>query len=190
MHTSQALPRLHPLVAGAAASVLLVSLLGAAAITGILPTSHGTSPQLQAQAAAAPAATKSTDSEPPKNEADTLASETPRKKSSSVRQANHIHRHSPSYAASSAQPVYPAATPPLAQAPTQPTQPAQVMQPAPIPQPVQEPKPTTGIGIATGAVIGGLLGNQIGGGSGRKLATIAGVIGGGYVGNEIEKRAR
>lgn len=47
-----------------------------------------------------------------------------------------------------------------------------------------------GIGIATGAVVGGLLGNQIGGGNGRTLATVAGAVGGGYAGNVIEKRAR
>ena len=33
---------------------------------------------------------------------------------------------------------------------------------------------------------GGLLGNQIGGGSGRQLATIAGAIGGAVTGNQIE----
>jgi outer membrane lipoprotein SlyB len=47
-----------------------------------------------------------------------------------------------------------------------------------------------GLGIATGAVVGGLLGNQIGGGNGRTLATVAGAVGGGYAGNVIEKRAR
>jgi outer membrane lipoprotein SlyB len=47
-----------------------------------------------------------------------------------------------------------------------------------------------GVGIVGGAVIGGLLGNQVGGGAGRKVATVAGAVGGGYAGNEIEKRAR
>jgi len=47
-----------------------------------------------------------------------------------------------------------------------------------------------GLGIAAGAVVGGLLGNQVGGGNGRKLATVAGAVGGGYAGNEVEKRAR
>jgi outer membrane lipoprotein SlyB len=37
-------------------------------------------------------------------------------------------------------------------------------------------------------VAGGLLGNQIGGGSGKKIATVAGVVGGGLAGHEIEKR--
>jgi outer membrane lipoprotein SlyB len=48
----------------------------------------------------------------------------------------------------------------------------------------------SGLGIAAGAVIGGLLGNQVGDGSGQKLATIAGAVGGGFAGNEVEKRTR
>src|SRR4051812_16014633 len=35
--------RIHPLMAAAAVSVMLVSLVGVAAITGVLPTSHGSS---------------------------------------------------------------------------------------------------------------------------------------------------
>lgn len=42
------------------------------------------------------------------------------------------------------------------------------------------------IGTAIGAVAGGLLGNQIGGGRGKTLATVAGAVGGGYAGNRIE----
>jgi outer membrane lipoprotein SlyB len=44
----------------------------------------------------------------------------------------------------------------------------------------------SGVGAAGGAVVGGLLGNQIGGGHGRQLATIAGAIGGAVAGNQIE----
>ena len=40
-------------------------------------------------------------------------------------------------------------------------------------------------GTAIGAVVGGLLGNQIGGGSGRSAATVLGAIGGGIAGNRI-----
>lgn len=47
-----------------------------------------------------------------------------------------------------------------------------------------------GIGVAAGALIGGLLGNQVGGGNGKTLATIAGAVGGGYTGNEVEKQTR
>jgi outer membrane lipoprotein SlyB len=44
-------------------------------------------------------------------------------------------------------------------------------------------------GIVGGAVIGGLLGNQIGKGNGRALATAGGAVAGGYAGNEIQKNA-
>jgi outer membrane lipoprotein SlyB len=44
----------------------------------------------------------------------------------------------------------------------------------------------SGLGAAGGAVIGGLLGNQIGGGTGRQLATVAGAVGGAVVGNQVE----
>jgi outer membrane lipoprotein SlyB len=48
----------------------------------------------------------------------------------------------------------------------------------------------SGLGVVGGAVVGGLLGNQVGNGRGKDLATIAGVVGGGYAGNEVEKRSR
>ena len=43
-------------------------------------------------------------------------------------------------------------------------------------------------GIVGGAVVGGLLGNQVGGGSGKTLATVGGAVAGGYVGNEVQKK--
>jgi outer membrane lipoprotein SlyB len=39
-------------------------------------------------------------------------------------------------------------------------------------------------------VVGGLLGNQVGGGTGRGLATAAGVVGGAVVGTQVEQRNR
>ncbi len=41
-----------------------------------------------------------------------------------------------------------------------------------------------------GGVVGGLLGHQVGGGNGRKAMTVIGAVGGGFAGNEIEKRTR
>jgi outer membrane lipoprotein SlyB len=46
------------------------------------------------------------------------------------------------------------------------------------------------LGTAAGAVVGGLLGNQVGSGSGRKVATVAGAVGGAMVGNNIERNQR
>ena len=38
-----------------------------------------------------------------------------------------------------------------------------------------------------GAVVGGVLGKQVGGGSGKKLATVAGAAAGGYAGNKVQE---
>lgn len=42
-------------------------------------------------------------------------------------------------------------------------------------------------GTAVGAVVGGLLGNQVGGGNGKKIATVAGAVAGGYAGNKVQE---
>ncbi len=41
-------------------------------------------------------------------------------------------------------------------------------------------------GTAAGAGIGGLVGNQIGSGSGRKLATVGGAVAGGAIGRNVQ----
>jgi len=46
----------------------------------------------------------------------------------------------------------------------------------------------SGLGAIGGAVVGGLLGHQLGGGTGKKIATVGGAVAGGMAGNEIEKR--
>jgi outer membrane lipoprotein SlyB len=48
----------------------------------------------------------------------------------------------------------------------------------------------SGLGAAGGAVVGGLLGNQVGGGHGKEAMTVVGAIGGAFAGNQIEKQAK
>jgi outer membrane lipoprotein SlyB len=48
----------------------------------------------------------------------------------------------------------------------------------------------SGIGGVGGAVVGGLLGNQVGGGRGQDVMTVVGAVGGALAGNEIEKRVK
>ena len=43
------------------------------------------------------------------------------------------------------------------------------------------------LGTLAGAVVGGVIGHQVGGGSGREIATVAGAAAGGYGGNRLEK---
>lgn len=46
--------------------------------------------------------------------------------------------------------------------------------------------PKSGAGFAMGALAGGALGNAVGNGGGRALATFIGIVGGGVLGNQIE----
>jgi outer membrane lipoprotein SlyB len=55
---------------------------------------------------------------------------------------------------------------------------------------VQTASRPTGAGAVLGAVIGGVVGNRFGAGSGRALATGAGIVGGAVAGNAIEGRTR
>lgn len=46
------------------------------------------------------------------------------------------------------------------------------------------------LGMIAGGAAGALLGRQVGGGSGRDIATIAGAVGGAYAGKKLEERAK
>lgn len=54
--------------------------------------------------------------------------------------------------------------------------------------PIEREGNTTGIGAVVGAVVGGVAGRQVGGGTGRDIATVAGAVAGGVAGNEVEQR--
>lgn len=56
--------------------------------------------------------------------------------------------------------------------------------------PIQREAKASGVGAVAGAVVGGLVGNQFGGGDGKTLATIAGMVGGGWAGNTVEKKMK
>lgn len=53
---------------------------------------------------------------------------------------------------------------------------------------VREQKGTNNaLGMLGGGVAGALLGNQVGGGTGKKIATVAGAIGGAYAGKQVQE---
>lgn len=56
--------------------------------------------------------------------------------------------------------------------------------------PIQREAAGSGVGVVAGAVLGGLLGNQVGGGDGKTIATVIGALGGGWAGNTVEKRMK
>lgn len=160
---------LHPLILAAAVAVLLFCGVGTAALMGWLPTSDS-------------------------REAQPLSS------AASSEQLASLQAIAP-----------PVSAQPLA------AQPAPAPTPRPQPQPEPEPQYVaaapapkvcnncgvieaihevntrasgSGVGAAGGAVVGGLLGNQVGGGHGKQLATVLGAVGGAVAGNQIEGSVR
>lgn len=173
MEMNQPSNRIHPLMAGAAVSVMLVSLLGIAALTGVLPNSNAT----VTAAPTAPIAAQAPAPTPiaaPARQAVLQVAAAPAVRHEGVKHKAVVRHHPVQHAQAQSSQQY--SRPPVYQ------QPAPVyQQPAPVAQ-------NSPIGIGIGAVVGGLLGNQVGGGNGKTLATVAGAVGGGYLGNEIAKR--
>jgi outer membrane lipoprotein SlyB len=163
METPKTTSRIHPLVAAAAVGVLVVSLVGVAAMTGMLPNSSANKQsvaELNAAADQKAADAKAADEQAAKarEEARIAANKAAAKeRDNRVAQAPAVCHNCGRV--ESVRTVQSAAKP-------------------------------SGVGVVGGAVVGGLLGNQVGGGTGRTLATVAGAVGGGYAGNEIEKRTR
>ena len=225
METTARLNRIHPLMAAAAASVVIVSLTGAAAITGLLPSSKSAPDAQAALAAASPYGMQQPGMVPMTNAQGQLVMVPAAAVQGQMATPLAAAQVTPQMAMQLA--AGPQMAMPLAAQPVAYLQPA--AQPAPVvvkevikEKPVvrvvektrvvhhhhtakatrasepryyaQQPAPARAqpnyVGIGTGAVIGGLIGNQVGGGNGKKLATVAGIIGGGYLGNEIANRNR
>ncbi len=191
--------RIHPLVAAAAVAVMLVSLVGVAAITGIIPTSHSSAaPAATAPAAATLAPTASAEAKTAADHVVNLPANpvTAPTTHGPAAQAPHA---APTTHGPAAQAPHAAKTAPPQQHTAQHSEPGYVAQAPKIcdncgsvesVQAIQQAAQPSGLGVVAGAVLGGVLGNQVGGGNGKTLATVAGAVGGGYAGNEVEKRTR
>ena len=185
--SSTSFVKMHPLVAAAAASVIVVSLVGTAAIMDWLPTSK--SKEAPEMSAAAPTAAAPAESAAPANAAAPApaAAKAPTSQTSETHKKTAHRAAAPQPAPMPAQAAAPQqAMPPVAQAPAVCNSCGKVEGV----RTVEVAAKPSGVGVVAGAVVGGLLGNQVGGGSGKTLATVAGAVGGGYAGNEIEKRTR
>ena len=181
--------RIHPLMAVAAFSLTLVSLVGAASILGLLPNSqakNGVPTELSAATMPAPQIGA------PIGQPLTAQSQQPQLQPQQLQQQPQLQPQ------------------PQPQIQPQPVQQPRVVEHRTVvhhtyaparqssrddsPQrvvqaPVQQAAPqNSAVGIGLGAVVGGLIGNQVGGGRGKTIATIAGAMGGAYAGNEIAKR--
>ncbi|MBY0266712.1 MAG: glycine zipper 2TM domain-containing protein [Burkholderiales bacterium] len=159
--------KLNPLIVLAAVSVTLFSLLGIAAITGVLPTSFSKSSESALQNETASTAS-------PKSDSKTASA--PAKPAAKTESANKV-----------------ASAPAPATAAREPAKAAPVCNNCGVVSEVRAIKQKgegSGLGAIAGGVVGGLLGNQVGGGSGQKIATVAGAAGGAYAGHQIEKNVK
>ncbi|WP_025916362.1 glycine zipper 2TM domain-containing protein [Herminiimonas sp. CN] len=191
MENPQTSGKIHPLVAGAAVSVMLLSLVGVAAMTGLLPNSNSTTAPVAVLASSAPT--------PATDKISTLAPTTEAKQfvasggSDPASAAPSQSRHKPVHKSEYKQAYRPA--PDYSEnAYAPPAQAAVCGNCGTIEsvRSIQQAAPQNGVGIGAvaGAVLGGVLGHQVGGGNGRNLATVAGAVGGGFAGNEVERRTR
>lgn len=200
MESIKTTARIHPLMAAAAVSVIVVSLAGAAAITGILPSSHG-APEPSAGGTPLAATQAQAQAQAPLPGVPAYGAQTQQPVQAAYAQPQPAGYAQPALAA--AQPA-PAPAPVviektvIKEVPAKPAHPVRhhtsyaqndaprYYEPAPRPAPAQP----NYMAIGTGAVVGGLIGNQVGNGRGRTLATVAGVIGGGLLGNQIANQNR
>jgi outer membrane lipoprotein SlyB len=185
--------RIHPLMAAAAVSVMLASLIGIAAITGVLPNSHSTTAPLAATtltgtntAANATPTVATAPEDVPHTLAESATKEPTKSAAAPAAIGPQVEHKSPA-----PKPVH--RSTPRASAPVTVAKAQQICESCGTVESVravQQAAKPSGLGVVAGAVLGGVLGNQVGNGNGRTLATVAGAVGGGYAGNEVEKRTR
>ncbi|WBS01697.1 glycine zipper 2TM domain-containing protein [Pseudoduganella sp. SL102] len=191
--------RIHPLFAAAAVSVIALSATGIAALTGVLPSSKA-EPAAQIlpaglaaqQAIGAPQAVGTQQLAAAQPAAQQLAPQALQQPALAPEPAPAVRQPAAPERVVVREIVYrePAPRKVVHKAPVRSEAPQQQQQPVYAAAPVAlESKPNY-VAIGTGAVVGGLIGNQIGDGNGKKLATLAGIIGGGYAGNEIANRGK
>jgi hypothetical protein len=179
--------RNHPLAIAAAASVIVVSLVGTAAILGWLPSSNSTT--LQSATATAPLPVQQPIALTAAPVAAPLQVNATRFQTADGRTFEEVNPAEPRVVPQAIDKPAPVAHRKVVHhaAQTSESQPQYAQQP-PAASPhtvgnyVSDMSP---VGTGIGAVAGGVLGNQVGGGNGKKLATVAGVLLGGYVGNEV-----
>ncbi len=170
---------LHPLLMAAAASVIVFSAVGVAAITGLIPSSKGSvKEQAPVAAAEAPAPAPAPEAVAPAVEPQSAPAAKPVKK--------HIAKaHKPTHVAAVETPAMTPPPPAVAQAPVA-AQPVGLLGTVQSVREVTEDGKANGIGAAAGGAVGGVLGHQLSHDS--KLVTLVGAAAGAFIGNEAQKR--
>jgi len=168
---AQAARQTHPLIIIAAIAITLFSLVGIGAVLGWIPTSVGNPGAASAPVALAPEqpATQPEEAKPERKP-------TAKPKPKPLAKSEPLH-----------EPARAAVPPPP------PVVVAAICRECAVIEEVREVEKAgqaSGAGAVGGAVVGGVIGHQMGGGRGKDVATVLGVIGGGLAGNAIEKNAK
>lgn len=179
-------PRLHPALLIAAIAVTLFAIVGIGVLTGLIPTRPSEPATTQAPTPQAVAPQAATQSVPQP----AVQSETPAPRHATAKAARPpAERPAPVRDTSRSQPLPPpsdlAATPPPP--PAAPTPICRECGTIESVREVVQQGEGSGVGAVAGGVIGGVVGNQVGGGRGKDLATLAGIVGGAVAGHQIEK---
>lgn len=162
----------NPVIYIAAVSVIVFSAIGVGVMTGLIPSGMSTPAPAVPVAAVPPAPVVAPVAAPAEVKPVAKAAPTPAKPK--LASANHTH-------VADAKNEY--------KAPPAPVICANCGVIASI-NAVEQAGEGSGLGAIAGGVLGGVLGNQVGGGSGKKVATVAGVAGGAYAGHQIEKSTK
>ncbi len=168
---AQAARQTHPLIIIAAIAITLFSLVGIGAVLGWIPTSVGNPGAASAPVALAP---EQPAAQPEEAKPERKPAVKPKPKP--VAKSEPLH-----------EPARAAVPPPP------PVVVAAICRECAVIEEVREVEKAgqaSGAGAVGGAVVGGVIGHQMGGGRGKDVATVLGVIGGGLAGNAIEKNAK
>lgn len=168
--------KINPLVAIAAVSVTVFSLVGIGIMTGLVPSSFSKNSESTLQTGAVDTKAANAVAEPAS--ANTAVSAPSKPKAP----ARHVEAKRPTQVATQA-----------------PSTPAEQTKAAPVcancgvvasVNAIAQKGEGSGLGAIAGGVLGGVLGHQVGGGTGKKIATVAGAAGGAYAGHQVEKNMK
>jgi uncharacterized protein YcfJ len=169
--------RLHPLLTIAAISLTLLSAVGIASLTGMIPASKGQENALEL----------------PKEVIKPIEPAISHPVTKPAAPKPVARRAAPKPVEPAVYREFAEAAPVFAQTPPA----VEVPKPQPLPgqlaivesvREVKEPGDAKGLGAVAGGVVGGVLGNKLG--KGKGLVTILGAAGGAFAGHQIEKQAR
>lgn len=163
--------KINPLVAIAAVSVTVFSLVGIGIMTGLVPNSFSRNSESALQTETADAKAAKTATEPASVPSSASA---PSKPKAEAKRPTQVATQTPS-------------------APAEQARAAAVCTSCGVVASVNtiaQKGEGSGLGAIAGGVLGGVLGHQVGGGTGKKIATVAGAAGGAYAGHQVEKNMK